>query len=582
MKFSVKMNNSQDNKRALNIIWNASDDYSIDPQFKAYDEKGQADIYWNYIIGAVHKYYDYNLLRGFFNYLKTDSSHGFYEKLFWLGLEKAAFDKGKNDRPVLNSLRKNHAKKVLAGDAESFDDNLLNVIRCAHFRKALGKPPEITGNPLNILNDLEFGNAETEEIISRMNRILKTYFRFNYGRYEVNTEKDKKRRQKQVREGQEEKLSDSEMETLKDLYLDSAETSREIYYDELKGKVKRPVVKVRPENKDDSERLFIRKYFGSSIIDQRKTNLIERSLCTGNHKNTHLHFTRGEFDAEFGDDSNALYYNKILKEQREINLDHYNANYIKYKNSILKLTNKIRNTMLAYFESYTGISEAGRLNAPKIWRNVYLNDNKVFTKVYNNDMANLSVDILLDASASQHERQTTISAEAYIIAESFTQCQIPVRVHSFSSLRNFTVMNLYRDYDETENNNQIFNYKTTGCNRDGLAIRTALYMMEGSEYFNKLLIVLSDCKPNDTQCIPDTGIKQEQTKYAGATGIIDTAFEVKKGINNGTSILCVFTGEDEDIPTAKKIYGHNFARIYYPERFAEIVGVLMQNQLKNL
>jgi nitric oxide reductase activation protein len=277
-----------------------------------------------------------------------------------------------------------------------------------------------------------------------------------------------------------------------------------------------------------------------------------------------------------------LYFNKALKEQREINLEHFNANYIKYKNSILKLTNKIRNTMLAYFESYTGKSEAGRLNAPKIWRNVYLNDNRVFTKVYNNDIGNLSVDILLDASASQHERQETIAAEAYIIAESFTQCQIPVRVYSFSSLRNYTVINLYRDYDETDKNNKIFNYKTTGCNRDGLAIRTALYMMEGSNYLNKILIVLSDCKPNDTQCIPDTGIKQEQTKYAGATGIIDTAFEVKRGINNGNSILCVFTGEDEDIPTVKKIYGHNFARIYYPERFAEIVGVLMQNQLKNL
>jgi nitric oxide reductase activation protein len=135
---------------------------------------------------------------------------------------------------------------------------------------------------------------------------------------------------------------------------------------------------------------------------------------------------------------------------------------------------------------------------------------------------------------------------------------------------------------EEDKNNEIFNYKTTGCNRDGLAIRTALHMMEGSGYFNKILIVLSDCKPNDTQCIPDTGIKQEQTKYAGATGIIDTAFEVKKGINNGSSILCVFTGEDEDLPTAKKIYGHNFARIYNPDRFAEIVGVLMQNQLKNL
>jgi len=576
------MNNSADNKRALNIIWNASDDYSIEPQFKAYDENGEADIYWNYIIGAVHKYYDYTLLGGFFNYLKTDSEHEFYEKLFWIGLEKCAFDKGKNERPVLLILRKNYARKVLAGETAVQDDNLLNVILNAHFRRVLGKAPGITGNALNILNSLEFGDVTTEEIILKMNRIIKTYFRFNYGQYEVNAEKNKKRIQKQLQYGEEERLSDSDMETMKELYLDSAETSREIYYEKLKEKIKKPVRKVRIERKDDSERQFIRKYFGASIISEQRTYLIERSLCVGNHKNTHLHFTRGEFDDEFGNDTNALYYNKALKEQREINLDHFNANYIKYKNSILKLTNKIRNTMLAYFESYTGSSEAGRLNAPKIWRNIYLNDNKVFTKVYNNDIGNIFVDILLDASASQYERQETIAAEGYIIAESFTQCQIPVRVYSFSSLRNYTVINLYRDYGETDKNNKIFNYKTTGCNRDGLAIRTALYMMESSSYFNKILIVLSDCKPNDTQCIPDTGIKQEQTKYAGATGIIDTAFEVKRGINNGNSILCVFTGEDEDIPTAKKIYGHNFARIYYPERFAEIVGVLMQNQLKNL
>jgi ribosome-associated translation inhibitor RaiA len=577
------MNNlALDDKRALNIIWNASDDYSIEPQFKAYDEKGQADIYWNYIIGAVHKYYDYTLLRAFFNYLKTDSQHEFYEKLFWLGLEKCAFDKGKKERPVLHSLRKNYAKKVLAGETEVYNDNLLNVLVNAHFKRALGKPSGIGGNALNILMDLDFGDASTEEIVSKMNRIIKKYFRFNFGRYEVNAEKSKIRPQKQIQYGDEEKLSEYDLETMKTLYLDSAETTRDVYYEELKEKVKKPVKKVKTEKKDDSERLYIRKYFGASIISRKKTHLLERTHCTGNHKNTHLHFTRGEFDQEFEGDSNALYYHKALKEQREINLDHFNSNYIRYKNSIIKLTNKIKNTMLAYFESYTGKSQAGRLNTPKIWRNVYLKDDRVFTKVYNNDIGNLSVDILLDASASQHERQETIAAEAYIIAEAFTRCDIPVKVYSFSSLRNFTVINLYRDYEETDKNNEIFNYKTTGCNRDGLAIRTALHMMEGSGYFNKILIVLSDCKPNDTQCIPDTGIKQEQTKYARATGIIDTAFEVKKGINNGSSILCVFTGEDEDLPTAKKIYGHNFARIYNPDRFAEIVGVLMQNQLKNL
>lgn len=577
---------TEDNKRALNIIWNASDDYSLNPEFNAYDENGEAYLYWNYIIGAAHKYYDYPLLQSFFNHLKTDSEHELYEKLFWIGLEYCTFNKGKNDRPVLVSLRRNYAKKVLKGEAVPLEDNLLNVIRKAHFGRALGNNPEISGNALKILNALEFDDAlSTEEIVFSMNQIIKTYFRFNYGQYEIDKSIEKIKSEKSVKKDTEysdEKLSDSEMAAMNDMYRDSAETSRTVDFKELKEKGKKHIRKITAEKKDDSERKYIRKYFGASIISEQKTYSIERNLCIGNHKNCHLHFTRGEFDAEFEGDVNAIYYNKAFMEQKEINLAHFNANYIKYKNSIMKLTNKIRNTMLAYFESYTGSSEAGKLNTPKIWRNIYVNDNRIFTKEFNNDMGNISVDILLDASASQYERQETIAAEGYIIAESFTQCQIPVRVYSFSSLRNYTVINLYRDYDETGNNDKIFNYKTTGCNRDGLAIRTALYMMEGSSYYNKILIVLSDCKPNDTQSILDTGIKQEQTKYAGATGIIDTAFEVKKGINNGNSILCVFTGEDEDVKTAKKIYGHNFARIYYPERFAEIVGVLMQNQLKSL
>lgn len=589
------MQNLSEEKRALNIIWNASDNYSLDSEFKFFDEKGSADIYWNYIIGAVHKYYDYPLIKSFFSYLKRDRDHELYEKLFWIGLEHSTFNKGKNERPVLENLRRSYAKKVLRGESERSEDNLLNILTDAHFRRVLGEPLEIEKNALNILNDLEFDHSlTTEELVLKMDQILKRYFRFNYGQYETESKENKENKEnkdskqevsnfeKQV-SSDDEKLSDSDLESMQDLYLDSAETSRAIYFEELKGKRKKPVRKIRAEKKkDDSERKYIRKYFGASIISEQKTHQIEGHLCVGNHKNSYLHFTRGEFDSEFDHDVNALYYNKVLKDQREINLEHFNQNYIRYKNSILKLTNKLRNTMLAYFESYRGKSGAGNLHIPKIWRNQYVNDNKIFTKVFNNDIGNISVDILLDASASQHERQETIAAQAYIIAESLTACQIPVKVYSFSSLRNYTVINLYRDYDERDKNQEIFSYKTTGCNRDGLAIRTALYMMEASAYFNKILIVLSDCKPNDTQAIPATGIKQEQTKYAGATGIIDTAFEVKRGINNGNSILCVFTGQDEDLVTAKKIYGHNFARIFYPERFAEIVGVLIQNQLKNL
>jgi len=99
------INHRNEKKRALNIIWNGSDDYSFQPEFNMYDEEGRADLYRNYIIGAAYKYYDYQLLKGFFNYLKTDNNHEFYEQLFWIGLENSIYHKAKNDRPVLKALR---------------------------------------------------------------------------------------------------------------------------------------------------------------------------------------------------------------------------------------------------------------------------------------------------------------------------------------------------------------------------------------------------------------------------------------------------------------------------------------------
>ena len=46
-----------------------------------------------------------------------------------------------------------------------------------------------------------------------------------------------------------------------------------------------------------------------------------------------------------------------------------------------------------------------------------------------------------------------------------------MRVTSFCSLSGYTVLTRYRDYQEQDRNERIFRYFTTGCNRDGLAIR---------------------------------------------------------------------------------------------------------------
>ncbi len=188
---------------------------------------------------------------------------------------------------------------------------------------------------------------------------------------------------------------------------------------------------------------------------------------------------------------------------------------------------------------------------------------------------------MLDASASQLYRQELIAEEGYIIAESLTRCRIPVRIYSFCNMRNYTVMNLFRDYNEANSNDNVFNYCAAGFNRDGIALRTAIHMMEDSKYNHKILIILSDGKPNDMLGVSTEGLIPFQREYSDETGISDTANEVRKGWKKGISILCIFTGRDEDIPSVKKIYGQKFTRIMSLDKFAEMVGVLIEKELIN-
>jgi nitric oxide reductase activation protein len=148
-------------------------------------------------------------------------------------------------------------------------------------------------------------------------------------------------------------------------------------------------------------------------------------------------------------------------------------------------------------------------------------------------------------------------------------------------MRNYTVMNLFRDYNEINSNDKIFNYYAAGFNRDGMALRTAIHMMENSKYNYKLLIILSDGKPNDMLGVPLEGPIPFQREYSDETGVSDTAYEVRKGLKKGISIVCVFTGRDEDLPSVKRIYGQKFTRIEHLDKFAEAVGILIEKELIN-
>ena len=58
--------NELQQRRAVNLIWNGAKNHSFEPDFKVYDSDGEASIYWNIIIGAARRHYEYAKLAQIF------------------------------------------------------------------------------------------------------------------------------------------------------------------------------------------------------------------------------------------------------------------------------------------------------------------------------------------------------------------------------------------------------------------------------------------------------------------------------------------------------------------------------------
>ena len=62
--------------------------------------------------------------------------------------------------------------------------------------------------------------------------------------------------------------------------------------------------------------------------------------------------------------------------------------------------------------------------------------------------------------------------------------------------------------------------------------------------------------------------------YDAVRALTDTAHEVRRLRAEGISVVCVFTGEDENLPAARMVYGPDFVRIRDFSSFADAVGKL--------
>ena len=559
-------------KRAVNIIWNGAGNHDFTPDFKAFDADGAADLYWNCIIGAVRRHYEYpkleEVLREFGDYEDADV----YQGLLWLGLENCVFQKERHSRPVLCRLREDYARAFVREIPGDDGCHLFDALASAHYQRALGREPRISKYDIKLLDELEFSpELTTDEIVKKARELFQRWFFL---------QKQEKKKNKLWIPGLRRRKASKQESRFRKFGIGYADHPADAYGSALTGD--RLDAQLNTKMTAKELRAFMETKFGKSVFTETETGRIERSLCTKSHANCHLLFSNGERVAlsEIQNGFEALERQRE-KEQVERNRKSYQENIARNRVSITRLTDKIRNSVLMYMQPTQVKSNSGRLRGGLVWRAAYLDDERIFEKSEQDDMGDLCVDILLDASTSQKYRQEIVSAQGYMIAESLTRCGIPCRVMSFCSMTGYTVVRVFRDYDKPADNKRIFEYVSNGCNRDGLAIAAAHYLMNKTSASHKMLIVLSDVKPNDVIKIR-TREGAEPELYEGAAGITNTAYEVRRARADGIAVICVFTGNDEDVPSAKLVYGRDFARIQSLDKLADTVGRLIQNRIKNL
>ena len=560
-------------RRAENIIWNAAKSHTFTPDFKAYDAASKADLYWNTIIGAVRRHYDYPQIEAVFRSFQAEEDADVYEGLLWLGLENAVFEKERDERPVLETLRRDYAERYLSQLFTEHDLPFNDTLALAHYRRALGLEVKLDPYTEKLLDELEFSREmKTEEIVERAKDLFERWFQIRL------KEKAAEKRKRRILWGT--KKGKAAKGRYRKFGLGFADHPSNLYGGQRIGVQDNETQRLSSLS-DTELRAFMEAKYGKSAFSQRETAELERVVCTGNHASCHILITKGEKgSAKIQNGFEALQRERELK-QINSNRSFFSDHIAERRTAIDRLTGKIQNSVLLHLQPSPVRSNSGTLEGGRTWRAIHLGDDRVFSREEQNDTGDLCVDILLDASTSQKYRQEIVSNQGFIIAESLNRCNIPCRVMSFCSMTGYTILRVYRNYHETNANARIFEYVSNGCNRDGLGIRMSHYLINRERYDHKILIVLSDAKPNDV-----VKLKQKESgeyiNYEAGQGIRDTAFEVRSARADGIAVICVFTGDDEDVPSAKTIYGRDFARIQSLEKMADTVGLLLQNQIKNM
>lgn len=574
--------------RIRNLMWTVSGDYKLNTKVDvaSWTKSKDISLYDAVKQGAFARYFDQN---AFSLYLVKKIYYGADEKplteIAQMCVDMAVWKKIAGERPGVPGLRRRAFESLLEFSFGRMSQSMTGRMKLAILRGSLtgdwrgeGRLTEAVGR----MRALETA-GDTMEIIRVVDALYNGWIDLSFEKKHGDLEHVLAATAEDLKEFDwRDFLSEEAYEDVLEQYLTEMSTR-------LTSMAEQPEEDEEEKKKPGGRRIilldeaaiakmysYMELNYGRSYLDEREQKRLNHRLCRGAHADCSLFYTDGILQNPVI--ANAQYVN--AKRHAEHNRQLYRNSLNLIKRSIEQLTDELRRSLYRRTEIEYMRSDYGTIVPNQLWRIGRTEDpGKLFVRASRQNHSEFVVDILMDASGSQRDRQSQVALQAYILSEALSNHHILHRIMSFCTFWDYTVMQRFREYDAPRSENiRVLDYSTSANNRDGLAIRAAGDSLLQRPEENKILIVLSDGRPNDV--VVNRPNSRNPQPYFGEYAVNDTAYEVRKLRSMGVHVLGVFAGREKDLAAEKKIFGRDFAYIRSIGNFSKIAGRYLRRLLE--
>ena len=562
--------------RLQNLLWTVSEDYNCDVKINPADLQKSPEIaFYNMVLqGAFQKYFDAEF---FETYIKKKIQYGAEPSVLSLisklCIDSAVSEKICTERRGIENIRRKAFRETLKKDAFRFSHTDWDYLEYCYlefqlYQKAVN--PKLQSLLLKIA---ALSHTDSiKDVCKCIDEVYHTAYEKGFAEYFKGISRDTSGLKSATEdsdetEEQDNLISDEDTVNIFSGHVDAQDN----------GKQDKSNVRLLALDKQSSEHLekYIELNYGKSILPPNEKSRLQKQMCTGIHEDCKLHITKGVLHNQAVINAKTDYVKRIKEE----NLHVYKKNFLLTRQNILSLSNLLKRALLTRTERELCTSEYGTICPEKLWNLGRTDNSMLFKRELLQDNSDFVVEVLIDASGSQQRRQSLVALQGFIISRALSLAQIPHRVTGFCTFGSYTILNEYRDYlDNSDADENIFEFYGSANNRDGLAIRAVADSLDKQPQENKILIVLSDGNPNDI-IAANSRQKTEKQPYCLDFAVKDTATEIRRLRNRKISVLGVFAGEEEDLQAEKKIFGKDFAYIHDISNFANIVGHYLKKQI---